>query len=55
MKTCFRYEAEQKQLEAEVSALRQEIGVPERQIENIEKFIPKAENMWVSRKSILMC
>ena len=37
------YEAEQKQLEAEVIALRQEIEVQERQIENIEKFIPKAE------------
>ena len=37
------YEAEQKQLEAEVIALRQEIEVQERQIENIAKFIPKAE------------
>jgi len=37
------YETEQKQLEAEAIALHQEIEVQERQIENIEKFIPKAE------------
>ena len=37
------YEAEQKELEAGVITLRQEIEVQERQIENIEKFIPKAE------------
>ena len=36
------YEAEQKQLEAEVINLRQEIEVQERQNENIEKFIQKA-------------
>lgn len=36
------YEAEQKQLEAEVIALRQDIEVQERQNENIEKFIQKA-------------
>jgi len=36
------YEAEQKQLEAEVITLRQEIEVQERQNENIEKFIQKA-------------
>ncbi len=36
------YEAEQKQLEAEVISLRQEIEVQERQNENIEKFIQKA-------------
>ena len=35
------YETEQKQLEAEVISLRQEIEVQERQI---EKFIPKAVN-----------
>ena len=37
------YETEQKQLEAEVIALRQEIEVQERQNENIEKFIRKAD------------
>jgi len=37
------YEAEQKQLEAEVVALRQEIEVQERQNENIERFIRKAD------------
>ena len=37
------YETEQKQLEAEGITLRQDIEVQERQIENIEKFIPKAE------------
>ena len=37
------YEAEQKQLEAEVVSLRQEIEVLERQNENIEKFIQKAQ------------
>ena len=37
------YETEQKQLEAEEIALRKEIEVQERQIENIAKFIPKAE------------
>ena len=37
------YEAEQKQLEAEVVSLRQEIEVQERQNENIEKFIQKAQ------------
>jgi Site-specific recombinases, DNA invertase Pin homologs len=36
------YEAEQKQLEAEVITLQQEIEVQERQNENIEKFIQKA-------------
>ena len=36
------YEVEQKQLEAEVITLRQEIEVQERQNENIEKFIRKA-------------
>lgn len=36
------YEAEQKQLEAEVIQLRQEIEVQERQNDNIEKFIQKA-------------
>ena len=36
------YEAEQKQLEAEVISLRQKIEVQERQNENIEKFIQKA-------------
>lgn len=36
------YEAEQKQLEAEVISLRQDIEVQERQNENIEKFIQKA-------------
>ncbi len=36
------YEAEQKQLEAEVITLRQDIEVQERQNENIEKFIQKA-------------
>ena len=35
------YEAEQKQLEAEVVALRQEIEVQERQNENIERFIER--------------
>ncbi len=38
------YEAEQKQLETEVIKLRQEIEVQERQNENIEKFIQKAQN-----------
>ena len=37
------YEVEQKQLEAEVVTLRQEIEVQERQNENIEKFIQKAD------------
>lgn len=37
------YEAEQKQLEAEVITLRQEIEVQERQNENIEKFVQKAQ------------
>jgi len=37
------YEAEQKQLEAEVVALRQEIEVQERQNENIERFIRTAD------------
>ena len=37
------YETEQKQLEAEVISLRQEIEVQERQNENIEKFIRKAD------------
>ena len=36
------YEAEQKQLEAEVITLREEIQVQERQNENIEKFIQTA-------------
>ncbi len=36
------YETEQKQLEAEVITLRQDIEVQERQNENIEKFIQKA-------------
>ena len=36
------YEAEQKQLEAEVITLQQEIEAQERQNENIEKFIQKA-------------
>lgn len=36
------YEAEQKQLEAEVITLRQEMEVQERQNENIEKFTQKA-------------
>jgi len=36
------YEAEQKQLEAEVIALREEIQVQERQNENIERFIQTA-------------
>lgn len=36
------YETEQKQLEAEVITLQQEIEVQERQNENIEKFIQKA-------------
>lgn len=36
------YEAEQKQLEAEVITLRQDIEVQERQNQNIEKFIQKA-------------
>ena len=36
------YEAEQKQLEAEVITLREEIRVQERQNENIEKFIQTA-------------
>ena len=38
------YDVEQKQLEAEVIALRQEIEVQERQNENIEKFIQTAQN-----------
>ncbi len=37
------YEAEQKQLEAEVVTLRQEIEVQARQSENIEKFIQTAQ------------
>jgi hypothetical protein len=37
------YEAEQKQLEAEVATLRQEIKVQEQQNEQIEKFIQKAQ------------
>ena len=37
------YEAEQKQLEAEVITLRQEIESQERQSENIEKFIQTAQ------------
>ena len=37
------YETEQKQLEAEVISLRQEIEVQERQNENIENFIRKAD------------
>ena len=37
------YEAEQKQLEAEVVSLRQEIEVQARQSENIEKFIQTAQ------------
>lgn len=37
------YEAEQKQLEAEVAALWQEIAVQARQNENIEKFIQTAQ------------
>ena len=37
------YEAEQKQLEAEVITLRHEIEVQERQNENIEKFVQKAQ------------
>lgn len=36
------YEAEQKQLEAEVVALRQELEVQERQSENVKKFIQTA-------------
>ena len=36
------YEAEQKQLEAEVITLRKDLEVQERQNENIEKFIQKA-------------
>ena len=38
------YETEQKQLEAEVITLRQEIEVQERQNENVERFIQKARN-----------
>ena len=38
------YETEQKQLEAEVITLRQEIEVQERQNENVEMFIQKAKN-----------
>ena len=37
------YEAEQKQLEAEVAALWQEIEVQARQNENIKKFIQTAQ------------
>lgn len=37
------YEAEQKQLEAETQTLQQEIEVQERQHENIELFIQKAD------------
>ncbi|MGN1034752.1 MAG: DUF4368 domain-containing protein [Oscillospiraceae bacterium] len=37
------YEAEQKQLEVEVVALRQEIEVQEIQNENIERFIQTAD------------
>ena len=36
------YEAEQKQLEAEVITLRKDLEVQQRQNENIEKFIQKA-------------
>ena len=36
------YEAEQKQLEAEVITLRKDLEVQERQNENIEKSIEKA-------------
>ena len=36
------YEAEQKQLEAEVITLRKDLEVQERQNENIEKFIQTA-------------
>ena len=36
------YEAEQKELEAEVIRLQKEIEVQETQIQNIEKFIQKA-------------
>ena len=36
------YEAEQKQMEAEVITLRQEIETQEQQNENVEKFIQKA-------------
>ena len=45
------YETEQKQLEAEVIVLRQEIEVQERQNENIEKFICKA-NKYVGIEEI---
>ena len=38
------YETEQKQREAEVITLRQEIEVQERQNENVERFIQKAKN-----------
>ena len=38
------YETEQKQLEAEVITLQQEIEVQERQNENVEMFIQKAKN-----------
>ncbi len=37
------YDAEQKQLEAEVITLRQEIEVQERQNENIERFVRTAD------------
>ena len=36
------YEAEQKELEAEVIRLQKEIEVQETQIQNIEKFIQKS-------------
>ena len=36
------YEAEQKELEAEVTRLQKEIEVQETQIQNIEKFIQKS-------------
>lgn len=49
------YEAEQKQLEAEVIALRQEIEVQERQNENIESSPARLISMWVSKKSPLPC
>ncbi|MBQ4562232.1 MAG: hypothetical protein IJA55_07915 [Clostridia bacterium] len=49
------YEAEQKQLEAEVAALRQEIEVQERQNENIERFIRRQTNTWTLRKLIYVC
>ena len=45
------YEAEQKQLEAEAITLQQEIEVQERQNENIEKFIQKA-NKYVGIEAV---